>query len=82
MTRKLTLSINEKTVEKARRISRRRGKSISRMVEEYLNSITEKDEQQKSAVDEIKRIMKGKITNKNLDWKKVKEEHLSKKYGI
>lgn len=82
MTRKLTLSINEKTVLKARRISRKRGKSISRMVEEYLNSITEKDEQQKSAVDEIKRIMKGKITTKNLDWKKVKEEHLSKKYGI
>jgi replicative DNA helicase len=82
MTRKLTLSINEKTVEKARRISRKRGKSISRMVEEYLNSITEKDKQQKSAVDKIKGILKGKITNKNLDWKKVKEEYLSKKYGI
>jgi Family of unknown function (DUF6364) len=82
MTRKLTLSINEKTVLKARRISRRRGKSISRMVEEYLNSITEKDDQQESAVDKIKKIMKGKITNKNPDWKKIKEEHLSKKYGI
>lgn len=82
MTRKLTLSINEQTVEKARRLSRRRGKSISKMVEEYLNSISEKEGQQESAVDEIKKIMKGKITNKNLDWKKVKEEHLSKKYGI
>ena len=82
MTRKLTLSINEKTVEKAKRISRMRGKSISKMVEEYLNSITEKEEQKASAVDKIKKIMKGRITNKNLDWKKVKEEHLSKKYGI
>ena len=82
MTRKLTLSINEKTVEKAKRISRKRGKSISKMVEEYLNSITEKEEQKASAVDKIKKIMKGRITNKNLDWKKVKEEHLSKKYGI
>jgi hypothetical protein len=82
MTRKLTLSIHEKTIEKAKRISRRRGKSISRMVEEYLNSISEKEGKQGSAVDEIKKIMKGKIANKNLDWKKVKEEHLSKKYGI
>jgi len=82
MTRKLTLSINEKTVEKAKRISRKRGKSISKMVEEYLNSITEKEDQKESAVDKIKKIMKDRITNKNLDWKKVKEEHLSKKYGI
>jgi len=82
MTRKLTLSINEKTVEKAKRISRKRGKSISKMVEEYLNSITEKEDQKESAVDKIKKIMKDRITNKNLDLKKVKEEHLSKKYGI
>lgn len=82
MTRKLTLSISEKTILKARRLSRKRGKSISRIVEEYLNSITEKEEQQDSAVDKIKKIMKGKITTKNFDWKKVKEEHLSKKYGI
>ena len=44
MTRKLTLSISEKTVQKAKRISRRRGKSISRMVEEYFNSIAERKE--------------------------------------
>lgn len=39
MTTKLTLSIKEETVERARRISRKRGKSISKMFEEYLNSI-------------------------------------------
>ena len=57
MTRKLTLSINEKTVLKARRISRRRGKSISRMVEEYLNSIVEK-ENKTDPIGEIMEIMK------------------------
>lgn len=82
MTKKLTLSVNDKTIEKAKRISRKRGKSVSKIFEEYLNSINEKEEQQETAVDKIKKIMKGKITNKNLDWKKVKEEHLSKKYGI
>ncbi|HXL55754.1 MAG TPA: DUF6364 family protein [Chitinophagaceae bacterium] len=82
MTTKLTLSINEKTIEKAKRISRKRGKSISRMVEEYLDSISEREEKKESAVDKIRKIMKGKITAPQLNWKKVKEEHISKKYGI
>jgi hypothetical protein len=82
MTAKLTLSINEKTIEKAKRISRKRGKSISKMVEEYLDSISEKEEKKESAVDKIREIMKGKITSPELNWKKVKEERISKKYGI
>ena len=82
MTAKLTLSINERIIEKAKRISRKRGKSISKMVEEYLDSITEKDEKKESAVDKARKIMKGKITASQLDWKKVKEERISKKYGI
>jgi len=82
MTAKLTLSINEKTIEKAKRISRKRGKSISKMVEEYLDSISEKEEKKESAVDKIREIMKGKITSPELNWKKVKEEGISKKYGI
>ncbi|HXL55223.1 MAG TPA: DUF6364 family protein [Chitinophagaceae bacterium] len=82
MTTKLTLSINEKTIEKAKRISRKRGKSISKMVEEYLDSISEGEEKKESAVDKIRKIMKGKITAPQLDWKKVKEERISKKYGI
>ena len=81
MTRKLTLSINEKTIEKAKRISRKRGKSISKIIEEYLDSINEK-ELQESAVDKTKKILRGKILDKNIDWKKIKEEHISKKYGV
>jgi hypothetical protein len=57
MTRKLTLSINEKTIQKAKRISRRRGKSISKMVEEYLNNIVEK-ENKSDPIEEIMEIMK------------------------
>jgi hypothetical protein len=57
MTKKLTLSVNEKTIEKAKRISRKRGKSISKMIEEYLDSINEKETQEETAVDKIKKIM-------------------------
>jgi len=57
MTKKLTLSVNEKTIEKAKRISRKRGKSISKMIEEYLDSINEKEMRKETAVDRINKIM-------------------------
>lgn len=80
MTTKLTLSINEETVKRAKLVSRKRGKSISKMVEEFLNSISEKEKQ--SAVDKISGILKGKISEPNLDWKKVKAERIAKKYSL
>ena len=81
MTQKLTLSIDEKTVLKARRISRKRGKSISRMVEEYLNSITEKENQKESAVKKTSGVLKDRIPA-SVDWKKTKVAYLGKKHGI
>lgn len=58
MNVKLTLSINEKTIEQAKRISRQKGKSISKMVEEYLDSINEREAKKESGVDRILKIMK------------------------
>jgi hypothetical protein len=57
MTTKLTLSINQKTVQRAKLLSRKRGKSISKMVEEYLDSISEKEEQKESPMSHINKIM-------------------------
>jgi glucokinase len=82
MNVKLTLSINDKTIEKAKRISRKKGKSISKMVEEYLDSVAEKEKKGATAIEKTRAILKGKITNKNVDWKKVKTEYLIKKYGL
>lgn len=81
MARKLTLSINEQTIQKAKRISRRRGKSISKIIEEYLNSIAEKEEQKESVVKKSSGILKNRI-HANLDWKKTKATFLKKKYGV
>ena len=46
MSKKLTLNLSEETVQRAEHISKRKGKSISLLVEELLNSIPEKDEAQ------------------------------------
>ena len=42
MTTKLTLSIKKETVEKAKRISAKEGKSVSSMVQDYLDSLEDK----------------------------------------
>jgi len=57
MATKLTLSINEETVRKAKRMSIKKGKSISKMVEEYLDSLSDKEEQKESVMDKIDKIM-------------------------
>ncbi len=81
MTTKLTLSIEEHTIEKAKILSLRRGKSISKMVEEYLNSITDKEENKESAVEKLSGSLKNKIPA-NIEWKKTKADYLKKKHGL
>lgn len=43
------------------------------MIEEFNSSLPEKDEAEETAVDKIKKMMKGKITNPNVDWKKLRK---------
>lgn len=43
MTTKLTLSMKAETIKNAKQASRKRGKSLSKIVEEYLDDISEKE---------------------------------------
>ena len=81
MTTKLTLSIDEKVIEKAKRISRQQGKSLSKMVEEYLDSLSNKNEGQTSVVQKLSGILKDKVPA-DVDWKKEKMDYLKKKYDL
>jgi len=56
MATKLTLSIEEEVIKKAKLVSSRRGKSISKMVEDFLGSLIEKEEPE-TAVDRMNRLM-------------------------
>ncbi len=48
-------------MEHGRRILRKRGKSISKMVEEYSNSLPEKDVAEETAINKNKKIIKAAI---------------------
>jgi hypothetical protein len=81
MTTKLTLSIEKDTIEKARLLSSKTGRSISKMVEEYLNLLVMKGESEGSAVERLSGILKGKATE-DIDWKSIKADYLNKKYDL
>jgi hypothetical protein len=81
MTTKLTLSIDVQTIKKAKLISAKKGTSISKLVEEYLNTLSVIDENKKSVVKELSGLLKNK-TGAKQEWKKVKTQYLKTKYEL
>lgn len=65
MATKLTLSIDEEVIKKAKQLSRRKGKSLSKMVEEYLATVSDREGGKETIVSRIDKIMepyRSKIT--------------------
>lgn len=57
MATKLTLSLDEEVIKKAKQLSRRQGKSISKIVEDYLKNISGKEVHEETLVSQINKIM-------------------------
>ena len=78
MNTKLTLRIDEAVVRKAKMEAKRRGKSVSRMVAEFIESIGSRPESEKllpPTTASLIGILKGQEISEN-DYK----EHLREKY--
>lgn len=78
MNTKLTLRIDEAVVRKAKIEAKRRGKSVSRMVAEFIESIGSRPESEKllpPTTASLVGILKGQEISEN-DYK----EHLQEKY--
>ena len=80
MTAKLTLSIDEEKIRKIKRISKKEGISISKIVEENIDKIIAKSPTKKLDAAKLIGIL-GKAP-KDFDWKKERTEYLMKKYGL
>lgn len=84
MNSKLTLTIEKEVVEIAKRYAHEKGQSLSQMVENYFKFITGEraviaENQLSPKVKKLRGIIK---VDKNLDYKKILTEELSKKYDI
>jgi predicted DNA-binding protein len=81
MTNKLTLSIKKETVEKAKRLSSKTGKSLSKIVQEHFDAIISKAEASNASVIQLSGALKKKASV-NASWKEIKANHIQRKYGI
>lgn len=68
----LTLSIDDQTVARARRVAESMGKSVNQLVREYLESLTESGDAERD-IDELSRLSKrGK--GRSRGWKFSRDE--------
>jgi len=86
MKTKLTLNVDDKIVARAKRASARRKVSLSSLVEDYLEELSEKDAQikkSKPALDIIERIRKytRPVEISDAEIKKQLTGYLEKKHG-
>jgi len=84
MNTKLTLTIEQNIIEKAKKYAHNKGKSLSSIIENYLKLITKEDN-----IDNKKNINETPIVNslkgsfkapKNFDYKKQISDEIAKKY--
>jgi hypothetical protein len=80
MTSKLTLSIDTKVIQSAKRLSKARGQSISKIVEEYLKKLgrSQNSLRTKGSILELRGI--GGKVSKDFNYKEDIAEYLSEKY--
>ena len=74
---KLTLSVDERVVSRAKRYAKRRGVSVSAMVEAYLASVAEAADKSAEDSPPILRSVRGILKKADIDAYK---KHLAAKY--
>lgn len=79
MTTKLTLSLDAKVIEAAKKYSEKKGISLSKIIEEYLTKITgPKITSAKKSIKELRGIA-GPVTS-DFDYKKAVRDHVYDKH--
>ena len=82
MTTKLTLTIEEKVIDSAKRYAQKKGQSLSHLVENYLKSITTetKESREESISPKVLKLMGVIKLPKDFDYKTELGNALAKKY--
>lgn len=81
MNTKLTLTIEETIIEKAKKYATSKGRSLSDIIENYLKVITKEESIDKTKLTPLVKSLKGSFkAPDNLDYKKELTKRLSEKY--
>ena len=80
MNTKLTLNIDQSVIEEAKFYAKNHRVSLSKLIENYLLSLTNKNEE-KSKVSPLVESLTGVINLESNDYKKEYSDYLAKKYS-
>ena len=80
MNTKLTLSIEQTIIEKAKAYAKEKGRSLSDIIENYLKAITHEQEIEVEISPKVKALKGSFKAPKNMDYKKELSKRLAKKY--
>lgn len=81
MNTKLTLTIEQTIIEKAKKYAHIKGRSLSDIVENYLKAITKEDNIESIDLTPIVKSLKGTFkAPKNIDYKKELSKRLTEKF--
>ncbi len=81
MNTKLTLTIEQTVIEKAKKYAKDKERSLSNLIENYLKALTNENDSNEIELTPIVKSLKGSFTApKNFDYKKELTNRLSEKY--
>ena len=81
MNTKLTLTIEQSVIEKAKKYAKNKERSLSNLIENYLKALTKESSTNEIELTPIVKSLKGAFTApKNIDYKKELTNRLSEKY--
>ncbi|MBT9485685.1 DUF6364 family protein [Sediminibacterium sp.] len=79
MTTKLTLTVEKDVIERAKSFAKKSGRSLSEIIEQYLDTITQDNKDQKIS-PKLKKLVGVVKLPKDFDEKKEYQSYLEKKH--
>ncbi len=79
MTTKLTLSIDHKVIERAKRYAKSTGRSLSAIIESYLEELVQDDHDNKASIG-LMSLLGAVHLPANFDEKKARMKHIEQKH--
>ena len=76
MDSKLTLKLNESVIERAKKYASNKKMSLSRLIENYLDSLTREQSEEFEISPFVKSISTGKSIPVNVELKNLKEDYV------
>lgn len=81
MTTKLTLTVEKDVIELAKAYASKKGRSLSDLIESYLKTLVQKDNNNNDLSPNVKRLLGSVKAPKGFDYKKELGNALNKKYS-